>query len=431
MADPVSIDINEMLKNLSKASPTPCICKVHKYLRQVNERAYDPQVVAIGPYHSGNIKDHLKAMEDQKVWFLHKLLEERDEADVSRYVAKMRELEERARSCYADPISLNSDDFVKLLLLDACFIVQLIRLGMNCSTRDHFSDLLETRPFSDGFFCPLSQDMFLLENQLPFFVLWELFVMIESADHREGFMDKIVDMCHEMVPGKGRPKDDLNFMEMEINHLLDCTYQYCCHPSTSEMEAHEENRDFSFDWSSFTRCATELHEAGIKFQRIDGNTMFDIRFENGSLHIPELVVGDDTEPILRNLIAFEQLFQSHKDVKHVANYMLFIDSLIDSAKDVEILCRNGIIKNLLGDDRAVATMINSLGDSVNCSGHFYYNEVCRKVNAHCSKRWNRRMANLKHNYFNSPWALISVLAATLLLLLTVLQTVFSVLSYAK
>ncbi|XVF29174.1 hypothetical protein REPUB_Repub15cG0097300 [Reevesia pubescens] len=86
--------------------------------------------------------------------------------------------------------------------------------------------------------------------------------------------------------------------------------------------------------------------------------------------------------------------------------------------------------NMLGDDKAVATMINSLGVFISYSPNFYYTEVFNKVNKHCSKRCNKWMANLKHNYFNSPWVLLSVLAAALLLF-TMLQTIFSVLSYAK
>jgi len=39
------------------------------------------------------------------------------------------------------------------------------------------------------------------------------------------------------------------------------------------------------------------------------------------------------------------------------------------------------------------------------------------------------MAKLKRDYFNSPWALISLLAAVALLLFTLAQTVFTVMPY--
>ncbi|OMO53037.1 hypothetical protein CCACVL1_28932 [Corchorus capsularis] len=456
-----------MLEKLSQKSPKPCIFKVPNYLRQVKEMAYAPQVIGIGPYHRGN-EDRLKAMEELKIRFLQKLIEETKETDISRYVLKMRELEERARKCYAEPVSLESNDFITMLVLDGCFIVQLIRLFLKSNLKAFFHDVLNCYTFSGSFSLALCRDILLVENQLPFFVLWELFSMIESGDnlpaankkkkkvqimglskvtkkkssaddYKEKFLETIFDLFCQCMPGKGRPKGDLKFKEIEIRHLLDFIHRCCCHPSSFEMKSYGKNKNL--DWK-FIRCATELQEAGITFKKVDGKSMFDIKFENGTLQIPELKIGDHTEPLLRNLIAFEQLFLSdmhlfHSDnsLKHVTDYMVFLNHLIDSPKDVEILCQNGIIKHTLGDDEAVATMINSLGAFVIYSdsfysSNFYYAMVFNQINDYCSRRWNKRMANLKHNYFNSPWALISFLAALLLLILTVLQSVFSVLSYA-
>ncbi|KAB2064957.1 hypothetical protein ES319_A09G056700v1 [Gossypium barbadense] len=413
--DPVAISVNEMLKSSSLASPKPCISKVPNYLRQVNEKAYEPQLISIGPYHRGKL--HLKAMEERKIGFLQQLVEETMVMNASKYVMKMRELETQARKCYEQPLCLDSDEFVKMLLLDGCFIVQLIRLCLK-------KDLVNY--YTNGYFLALIQDFLLVENQLPFFVIWELFSVIETGVDQGMFIEAVFDMFFHRVPGKGRPKHDLISITSEIKHLLDFTYHHCCHPSSSELEALNETRNFDMN---FIRCALELQESGIKFETIEGNSMFDIRFENKTLLIPKLNIDDYTESFLRNLIAFEQLFVADRDVKHASDYMVLMDSLIDSPKDVEILCQHGIINNMLGDDKAVAAMINSLGIYVCHSHNFYYSGVFEDVNKHCSKRWNIWMANLKHNYFNSPWSLISLMAAILLLLLTVLQTVLSVLSY--
>ena len=60
-----------------------------------------------------------------------------------------------------------------------------------------------------------------------------------------------------------------------------------------------------------------------------------------------------------------------------------------------------------------------------------YSELFKKVNKHCSRKHNQWMANLRHHYFNTPWALISFFAAVALLTLTLIQTVYTVLSYYK
>jgi hypothetical protein len=48
---------------------------------------------------------------------------------------------------------------------------------------------------------------------------------------------------------------------------------------------------------------------------------------------------------------------------------------------------------------------------------------------HCSRRKNVWMANLRHKYFNSHWAMISFLAVVFLLLLALAQSIFFILSY--
>ena len=66
-----SVDIQELVTsmrekvdNLSTLSTKCCISRVPKRLRQVNERAYTPVLVSIGPLHHG--KDNLKPLEEHK-----------------------------------------------------------------------------------------------------------------------------------------------------------------------------------------------------------------------------------------------------------------------------------------------------------------------------------------------------------------------------
>ncbi|CAK9145847.1 unnamed protein product, partial [Ilex paraguariensis] len=101
-----------------------------------------------------------------------------------------------------------------------------------------------------------------------------------------------------------------------------------------------------------------------------------------------------------------------------------MDCLVNLPNDANLLRRCGIINNFLGDDVAVCTMLNKLGiGGVIVSDNFCYAQLFNNVNEHCRKRYNRWMANLRHKYFNSPWALISFGAAVALLLLTAVQTI--------
>ncbi|GLT35168.1 hypothetical protein SLA2020_096430 [Shorea laevis] len=149
----------------------------------------------------------------------------------------------------------------------------------------------------------------------------------------------------------------------------------------------------------FRRSATELKEAEIRFRK------------------------DSTESLYGNVIICEQFVK--KIPKHFTEFAKFMDCLINSGKDVELLCRCGIIENCLSNDEDVATMFNRLGDNVSVSIEFYA-RISDDVNEHYNALWNKRKASLRHNYFNTPWAFISFLAAAFLLLLTLLQTTFTI-----
>ena len=143
------------------------------------------------------------------------------------------------------------------------------------------------------------------------------------------------------------------------------------------------------------------------------------------MQIPPLTIEDRTESFFRNLIAYEQYCPDNQ-LSYITDYMRFVDCLIDSSKDVEILSRHGIIDNRVGYAEVVSTIFNKITNGVLDSIHFLYSDILKEVNVHCSRRRNRWMAKLNQNYLSSPWALISGLSVLVLLLLTCAQTYFTV-----
>ncbi|XP_022718692.1 uncharacterized protein LOC111276962 [Durio zibethinus] len=231
----------------------------------------------------------------------------------------------------------------------------------------------------------------------------------------------------------------------DFKHLLGLVHATCL-PSAQGRKRHfdfkrkaEAKEPKSQRSWKFIRSATELEEAGIKFfgeqvqdkkNKSGVESLFDIEFTDDTkvLKIPTFHVDDNTERILRNLMAYEQSIPSSEPT-YVSDYVTFMDNLINTGKDVQLLCNCGVVDNWLGDDEAVAQMVNKLRNNIYSSDDFYYAEIFGKVNEHCQRKWNKWKATLKRDYFNSPWSLISFLAAVVLLLFTAIQTLFSVLSY--
>lgn len=433
----VSIHIEEKLVGLTPIPKERCIFKVYNPLRKVNEKAYEPQLLSIGPYHRG--KDGLQLMEEHKFRYLNLMLKRRKESSVKRYIMAMRELEERTRRCYAEPLSLTTEKFVEMMLLDGCFIIELFRKFSvdNCIDpcdqfeSDPFFKLMKISSdpcdpiFKLNWLSGLWRDMLLFENQLPFFVLTTLFEMTRIPDPRDNINDFAQMFFCEVLPFSaeiGELSDDSN----NIEHLLALVHKMMRGPSFPEITDVGQRTESC----ETMHCATELKEAGVEFKKVSTNNIFDINFNSGLMQIPPLRIEDQTESVFRNLIAYEQ-YDAHNDRNYITDYVSFMDYLINSPGDVELLRRKGIIENWLGDDEVVSTMFNKLGDFVCTSlgSDFYYSKIFNKVGNHCGKPYNVRMAKLRHNYFSSPWTLISVLAAALLLLLAITQTIFSILSY--
>ncbi|KAG7995595.1 hypothetical protein I3843_01G117900 [Carya illinoinensis] len=344
----VALSVSTLSKAIDKKlAKTPInaeersIFKVHEQLLKVNEKAYEPVLLAIGPYNDhGKVGQGL--MEEHKLQYLKQMLQRRNERS-----------EERARNCYAECISLKKYEFVEMMLLDGRFIIELFHKCEGSSPMDDHDPIFQL----DWMLPKITHDLPLFENQLPFFVLTRLFLMIESS-------------------------------QTPLPKLL---------------------------------RAKKCQEVGVKLKKEEIFKHF-----NGVLEISPLRIGDETETFLQNLIAYEQN-DPYKVSNYVTDYMCFMDDLIDSPKDVELLRRKGIIENWLGEDEVVSTMVNKLGHHVFFSpNNIIYAKTSIDMNKHCAKRWNVWMAKLRHKYFNSPWALLSVLAAIILLGLAITQTVFSI-----
>lgn len=104
------------------------IFRVPTHLRDVDEKAYQPRVVSIGPFHRNDPR--LSPMDAQKSRFYNRLMREmgHQDRDVG-IVTDMKKLEFDVRKCYSEEFDdISSEEFVNMLVLDSCFIVELMRL---------------------------------------------------------------------------------------------------------------------------------------------------------------------------------------------------------------------------------------------------------------------------------------------------------------
>ncbi|GLT43019.1 hypothetical protein SLA2020_169950 [Shorea laevis] len=366
--DEVQILIDGRLELLSALQiQKPQIFKVPRELREVNKNAYEPYIVSIGPYHHG--KDHLKAMEVHKVRFLKMLLQRTNQPNTFIYVAAMRGMMGEVRNCYAECLTMSMDKFLEMIVLDGCFVVELFHQLYH--RKWHNDELFKV----DMIFSRILLDLMLFENQLPFSVIWKLLDMgveNEKIEYIKSFFEVFDD---SILPGfKVKDANGNEGLIESAKHLLDLVH---------------------------TRWSSSMGGKG------------NVTHGEGSISWVKY-----------------PLYSVHTNCISPTDYIILMDCLMNTEKDVELLCQSGIISTFLGDNAAVATLFNGLGYHVSFSlERFFYKELFGDVNKHYGSFWNRNMAKLRHDYFNSPWSLISFLAAVFLLLLSLLQTIFTILPW--
>ncbi|OIT22443.1 PREDICTED: UPF0481 protein At3g47200 [Nicotiana attenuata] len=397
-----------------------CIFRVPQSFINVNGRSYEPQIVSIGPYHHG--KDHVKMIEEHKWRFLGTLLKRTEEKDLNLedYLKVIQPLEMRARECYSEAILFDRDEFVEMLVLDGCFIIELFRKfgGVVPVEKD---DPLISMSWIYPFFL---RDLIRLENQIPFFILQSLFEFTKMpGEESTPSLAKLALTFFNYT--LQRPNEVLeNFGNLEGKHLLDFL-------RSSYIFIDDENpKKRRNSPTHVIQCISKLRRAGIKLKPRKEETFLSIKFNRGFIEMPTITIDDFMSSFLINCVAYEQC---HVDCsKHMTTFATLLDCLVNTYKDVEYLCDCNIIENYFGTDAEVATFINNLGKDVMFDiDECYLLELFNKVNDYYKSSWHVHWASFKYTYFSSPWSFISALAALILLVLAVLQALYAILSYVN
>ncbi|KAG9142420.1 hypothetical protein Leryth_020819 [Lithospermum erythrorhizon] len=402
------------------------ICKVHRNLRRVKNDAYDPYIVSIGPYHHGNV--NFKMMQDQKSRYLAEL----DQVVTNECRDAIKKLSEQVKKSYDEPLITpgpgSSYDLDEMMLEDGVFIIQLVIKNLLKPNDPIFN--------SAWIMNSVQRDLLLLENQIPYFILETLFGLIEKPN-KTRLIQLLIDFFDGLIPEPSLGGEKLtNHQSASPNHLVDLIHICWCPQVSGSIAIGINTNDRNQEMVEGKRkgrshnrnqipTVTELTEAGVKLKnKTKGKNLFDITFQCGTLHIPPFSVDEGTDCFLRNLVAYEQHYFGDNRKTYVTDYVKLLDCLINSPKDVEILRLKGIAENWLGDNGVVASIFNTITDSVVLPSEdkFLYAEVFKKVNGHCESTYHSSMASLKRNYLNGAWGYISVIAATILLVLTALQT---------
>ncbi|KQJ98780.1 hypothetical protein BRADI_3g39073v3 [Brachypodium distachyon] len=451
----------------------PTIYSVPRELAEDNARAYAPVAACIGPLVSSKVSRRDEAQEAvhrYKRCCVRRLIAGRHlqlggsedpaawtDAERQRLrtcLATLKRLLPRIRASY-DLKWDNDDEVVAQMLLDGCFVLhRLLKYGRAPRTTrrpevqgksgggddddDDDWTLVFGRCWVWGF---ITYDLLLLENQIPFFVLRALHHVLKTRpdDGDDVLVTGALELFRPLHPHS--QQHGSRILCRDVHHLLHLFYLSIGFPTTAptagELRASSRGRHLlpSTELPLWVPCAKELEEAGVKLRarKRGAKSFLDVQFRGGVLEIPPLRLYDYSEPVFRNLIAFEQTYPGTRG--DVTAYAIFMACLVTTHEDMRLLHKRGVLVNQMSSgDRGDATRFFSRICSrahTSAGSLNYLGDLMEEVVKYQRGRWPRWRASLVRNYFRNPWVTTSVVAAAVLLFLTVVQAFFAAYAYFK
>ncbi|KAM7462003.1 hypothetical protein LguiA_030124 [Lonicera macranthoides] len=331
----------------SEIPSSPIICRVPNNMREVDPQAYEPNAVSIGPFYYGDEK-LLPIQLQHKLRFCSRLTDRSHTAiDLRRLKESVDKLVPHARRCYYHNFDeIPDSEFSLMMVLDGCFILELFRCDHKLKKGNVIDDpILDTR----WIMTEVRRDLTKMGNQLPFFVLEELFNLTKSStdDQEPSLLEYAISFFAPLLPA-----------------------------------------------SAFDVIVTELGRYGIKIVKGNGH-LLDIKYTD-TLKVPPLLLDYGTVHVFQNLVAYEQC-GGRSTPSYFTTYVMLLSELMKSSKDVYKLYEQRIIKHTLVNDKEAIAMLRSLCkqiafDGVNC----YLQVPIQNIVLHKNRRLFRFRAALSY-----------------------------------
>ncbi|BFI30001.1 hypothetical protein MPTK2_3g08010 [Marchantia polymorpha subsp. ruderalis] len=336
-------------------------------------------------------------------------------------------------------------------------------------------------------------DVWLVPNQIPLKVIGKVLNLVKDAPSPEALINGTVDEAlRRFKQGslnlrRACARADVPPQFLHCTHLLECLYFTMCPPGESNVSPQHTERLPSANecWttggricgsctkhattSSGTgepqsqpgsvqkpfRTASELRKASIRLKGIDAGVT-GAAFERSTFHftavlsLPKIHVTVDTRRILRNLCAYELAKTTSPDSQKLIGYLSVLDHLIDTADDVRLLrqLQSSVLSfSLPGDDadQQVADLFNNLlrnysstdiqytADLRNLQNDvsFLFENELRNICIRCFGRIQHEYERFLRRLKDRPCLMIWLLATTIILAMTGIQTAYPVLGYYR
>jgi hypothetical protein len=323
-----------------------------------------------------------------------------------------------------------------LLALDALFLViwmQMMGGGIE-SLSTPLQEVMGTQVMRVHLRDLRWSDFYLVDNQIPM-VLLERVVgnlrtggckFIEAWEHKQwqgwnigncvrwNFDRPRISQAERLTSFKKRMEKTLGLEGGKLEaglHILDKTYRI--------LSGHSRGRrDVRYQ---IVPSATYLEACGVRIRGKEFTCFEDISFERGCLWIPFFRIYDETERYLRNLVVHEELAFDRSKYS-ARSYMALMGNLMQTTEDINLLVKWGVVEVHVGTHDIVLDMWRTINYRINTprlTEEFF--STLTKVNKYVGQKRHKLRFEFVKLFCSRPWFVLSVIAATLVTIATLIQ----------
>nr|GEW26616.1 hypothetical protein [Tanacetum cinerariifolium] len=404
-------EISEILHQQLNVNIRPAVVSIFQVPETITTEkpeAYEPQLIALGPYHHFRPLPY-KKMEQKKLVSVQRVLDYHEYLNFDISVLKeVRKLVPFVRASYDTFLEYDNVSMAWVFSIDALFLLYLLHpydkersdtIEINVSGESSSPQSLLKHPtlVDDQTKRSLAQDIMMVENQIPFIVLNKVNEAIHPWENNKFLGDVFrcfsefhspLELCSESdapkqiehllhymyhsitkVPTKSllTPHDPTGPSSSSSHHKLpDPSLSINMVNSTGQhsesakkvfkneiVQMYEQAitilQNFSTSKVSIPSASKLLSKADFSFYPLpehDGVNEIDIK--DMKFFLPVMTLNNDSEVILRNLVSYEILV-ANSDRFPLTEYVSLMCGLISNVDDVKLLKEKEIIKGDLGD----------------------------------------------------------------------------------
>ncbi|GKC08347.1 putative UPF0481 protein [Tanacetum coccineum] len=415
-------EISEILHQQRKVNIRNAVVSIFQVPETITTKkpeAYEPQLIALGPYHHFRPLPY-KKMEQKKLVSVQRVLDYHKDLNFEISVLQeVGKLVPFVRASYDTFLECDNVSMAWVFSIDALFLLYLLhpydkeRADLSSCTIEikvpvdsSSPQSLHTHPtVDDQTKRSLAQDIMMVENQIPFIVLNKVNEAIHPSENNKFLGDVFrcfsefhspLELCSESdapkqiehllhymyhsitkVPTKSllTPHDPTGPSSSSSHHKLpDPSLSINMVNSTSQhsesakkvfkneiVQLYEQAitilQNFSTSKVSIPSASKLLSKADFSFYPLpEHDSIEEIEIKDMKFFLPVMTLNNDSEVILRNLVSYEILV-ANSDRFPLTEYVSLMCGLISNVDDVKLLKEKEIIKGDLGHNEVAKLFV--------------------------------------------------------------------------